>query len=130
MRYVLWAVGGLIVLVAALVLWPRGGGTQPYLAEGKQLSFQLTPASTKTGINAFDLRITDRGGNPAQGDVTVEPTMPQMGHAVAPVTAGPREPGHFRAENVDLAMAGQWEITVSVNRPAGTERVVFPLLLT
>lgn len=126
MRYVLWALGGVIVVVAALVLWPSSGETQPYLAEGKQFSFRLTPASTKTGINSFDIQITDRAGNPARGNVTVEPAMPQMGHAVSPVTAAPREPGHYRVENVDLPMAGQWEIAVSMD----SERVVFPLLLT
>lgn len=128
-----------MVVVAALVLWPSGDDNQPYLAESKQLSFRLTPASTKAGINSFDLQVTDRAGNPAQGDVTVEPVMPQMGHAIAPITAGPWEPGHYKVENVDLSMAGQWEITVSMSTmslstgsmsTASTERVVFPLLLT
>ena len=123
-KYLLWALGGIVVVVSAVVLW-TGGEPQPYLAESTQLSFRLTPASTRTGLNSFDLRITDRAGNPAQGDVTVEPAMPQMGHAISPVTAPPREPGHYLVENVDLAMAGQWEITVSIE----TERVVFPLLL-
>jgi YtkA-like len=124
-KYLLWALGGIVLVVTAVVLWPRGE-PQPYLAESAQLSFRLTPASTKTGINSFDLRVTDRAGNPAQGDVTVEPVMPQMGHAVSPITAPPREPGHYMVENVDLAMAGQWEIAVSID----SERVVFPLLLT
>jgi hypothetical protein len=129
-KYLLGALGAVIVVVAALILWPSSEETQPYLAETEHLSFRLTAASTKTGINSFDLEITDRSGNPAQGDVTVEPAMPQMGHAISPVTAGPQEPGRYKVEHVDLAMAGQWEITVSLDRPAGTERVVFPLLLT
>ncbi|NKE63515.1 hypothetical protein FXN61_45075 [Lentzea sp. PSKA42] len=86
----------------------------------------LTPASTKSGGNSFDLRITDRFGNPAQGsEVVVEPAMPQMGHALAPITAAALEPGHYQV-GADLFMAGQWEITVSFD----TERVVIPLLLT
>lgn len=122
----LWALGAVVVAVTALLVWPSGE-TQPYLAESTQHSFKLRPATTKTGANSFDLEITDRSGNPARdGSVTVEPVMPQMGHAVSPITAGPREPGRYKVENVDLPMAGQWEITVSLN---GSERVVFPLLL-
>ncbi|MDX3659957.1 FixH family protein [Streptomyces sp. ID05-26A] len=120
-------VGGVIALVAALVvLWPRGVEARPHLAESAQLRFELTPTSTKTGSNVFDLRITDRSGNAADGDVTVEPAMPQMGHALAPITAAPQAPGRYQVAGVDLFMAGQWEITVSLR----SERVVIPLLLT
>jgi hypothetical protein len=127
MKYVLWALGAVVVAVTVLLVWPGSGETQPYLAETQQHKFELTPASTRTGANSFDLEITDRAGNPARaGSVTVEPAMPQMGHAVSPITAGPREPGRYKVENVDLPMPGQWEITVSLN---GSERVVFPLLL-
>jgi nitrogen fixation protein FixH len=132
MKYVLWALGVVVVAVTALVVWPKDGESQQYLAETGQHRFELTPASTKTGVNSFDLEITDRAGNPAKADsVTVEPAMPQMGHAVSPITAGPREPGRYKVENVDLPMAGQWEITVSISTGSldGSERVVFPLLL-
>jgi hypothetical protein len=126
-RHVAGVLAGVIAMVAALVvLWPRSVEAQPQLAESAQLRFVLTPASTKTGRNSFDLRVTDRAGHPAQGAVTVEPAMPQMGHALAPITAGPAEPGRYEVGDVDLLMAGQWEITVSLN----AERVVIPLLLT
>jgi hypothetical protein len=49
-----------------------------------------------------------------------------MGHALAPITAAPQAPGRYRVTGVDLLMAGQWEITVSLR----SERVVIPLLLT
>ncbi|KOV83886.1 hypothetical protein ADL03_19315 [Nocardia sp. NRRL S-836] len=118
---------GVVALVGVLVvLWPRSVEAQPHLAETERLRFVLTPESTRTGTNSFDLRVTDRSGGPAQGEVTVEPAMPQMGHAVAPITAAPQEPGHYRVGGVELFMAGQWEITVSLN----AERVVIPLLLT
>lgn len=117
----------LAVAGALVVLWPRTVEAQPHLAESAQLRFVLTPATTKSGVNTFDLRITDRAGNPAQGgEVVVEPAMPQMGHAIAPITAGPAEPGRYQVGDVELFMAGQWEITVSLN----AERVVIPLLLT
>ena len=126
-RHVAFVLAGVIALAGALVVvWPRGVEAQPQLAESARLRVVLTPASTKTGPNSFDLRITDRSGHPAQGAVTVEPAMPQMGHALAPITAGPAEPGRYEVGGVDLLMAGQWEITVSLN----AERVVIPLLLT
>ena len=122
------AVVAAVIAVAAalLVLWPRGVEARPHLAESAQLRFELTPASTRSGSNSFDLRITDRSGNAADGDVTVEPAMPQMGHALAPITAAPRAPGRYEVAGVDLFMAGQWEITLSLRG----ERVVIPLLLT
>lgn len=128
-RYVPGALAGVLaVLGAVVVFWPRGVEAQPHLAESGQLRFVLTPASTKSGVNSFDLRITDRSGNPAPGSdvVVVEPAMPQMGHAIAPITAGPVEPGRYEVRDVGLLMAGQWEITVSLS----AERVVIPLLLT
>ncbi|MGW6447290.1 FixH family protein [Lentzea sp. NPDC055074] len=118
--------GAIAVLAAVVVVWPRDVEAQPHLAESARLRFELTPTSTKTGSNSFDLRITDRTGNAADGDVTVEPAMPQMGHALAPITAAPQAPGRYRVAGVDLFMAGQWEITVSLR----SERVVIPLLLT
>ena len=125
-RSVLVALAAVVAVVAALVvLWPRSVEAQPHLAESGRYRFVLTPTSTKSGSNSFDLRVTDRSGNAAQGDVTVEPAMPRMGHALAPITAAPLAPGHYRVPEVDLFMAGQWEITVSL----GTERVVIPLLL-
>jgi hypothetical protein len=39
--------------------------------------------------------------------------MPQMGHATTPVAAAARGDGRYRAD-VDLYMAGQWEITVRI----------------
>lgn len=55
--------------------------------------------------------------------------MAQMGHALAPVAAGPDGPGRFRAADVGLPMSGQWEITVSLRGPGGPAQVVFPLLV-
>ncbi|MGI5499922.1 FixH family protein [Lentzea sp. CA-135723] len=126
-RSVIAVVAGVLAVVAAVVvLWPRTVEAQPHLAESSDLRFELTPDSTRSGSNAFDLRITDRSGNAADGDVTVEPAMPQMGHALAPITAAAQAPGRYRVAGVDLTMPGQWEITVSLRG----ERVVIPLLLT
>ncbi|WP_143467064.1 hypothetical protein [Lentzea kentuckyensis] len=65
-RHVAGVLAGVIAMVAALVvLWPRSVEAQPQLAESAQLRFVLTPASTKTGRNSFDLRVDRPGGPPA-----------------------------------------------------------------
>ncbi|MFD9699934.1 FixH family protein [Lentzea sp. NPDC059081] len=126
-RCALGAAAVAIALVAALlVLWPRGVEARPQVAESGQFRFELTPTTTKSGSNTLDLVVTDHSGNAANGEVTVEPAMPQMGHALAPITAAPVGPGHYRVGDVGLTMPGQWEITVSLS----AERVVIPLLLT
>lgn len=126
-RYALGALTGVIALAAALlVLWPRAVEARPQVAESTSYRFVLTPGSTRSGSTTLDLTVTDRSGNAASGDVTVEPAMPRMGHALAPITAAQVGPGHYRAGDVGLFMAGQWEITVSLS----AERVVIPLLLT
>ncbi|MCE7012044.1 FixH family protein [Kibdelosporangium philippinense] len=125
MKIVLTVLGVVIAATAALLFWPRSGDTHQLLADSARYSFKIVAQPQKPGGNSLDIEITDRAGSPATGDVTIEPAMPQMGHALSPVTAAPGKPGHFRVDNVDLPMAGQWEITVSL----GTERVVIPLLL-
>lgn len=125
MKIILTALGAVIVAAAALLLWPRSGDTHQLLADTARYSFKVAAQPLKPGGNSLDIEITDRTGTPATGDVTVEPAMPQMGHALSPITAASTQPGHFRVDNVDLPMAGQWEITVSL----GTDRVVIPLLL-
>ncbi|CAM3555376.1 FixH family protein [Kibdelosporangium persicum] len=126
MKILLTALGVAIVAVAALLLWPRSGDTHQLVADSQRYSFKVSAQPLKQGVNSLDIEITDRAGNPATGDVTIEPAMPQMGHALSPVTASPHQPGRYRVDSVDLPMAGQWEVTVSL----GTDRVVVPLLLT
>ncbi|ALG07866.1 FixH family protein [Kibdelosporangium phytohabitans] len=125
MKVLLSVLGALVVAVAALLLWPRAGETHQLVADSPRYNFKVSAQPLKQGTNTLDIEVTEKTGTPASGDVTIEPAMPQMGHALSPVTAVPTQPGRFRADNVDLPMAGQWEITVSL----GTERVVVPLLL-
>nr|WP_042181224.1 FixH family protein [Kibdelosporangium sp. MJ126-NF4]CEL14892.1 hypothetical protein [Kibdelosporangium sp. MJ126-NF4]CTQ96477.1 hypothetical protein [Kibdelosporangium sp. MJ126-NF4] len=125
MKIFLAALGALIVAVAALLFWPTTGETRQLVADSQRYTFKVVAQPLKQGTNSLDIDITDRAGAPASGEVTIEPAMPQMGHALSLVTAVQTQPGRFRVDNVDLPMAGQWEITVSL----GTERVVVPLLL-
>jgi hypothetical protein len=68
----------------------------------------------RVGISALTVEVSGDGGQPPPPEsVTFEPAMPQMGHAAPPVAAVEASPGHYRAD-VDLSMAGQWEITVRI----------------
>ncbi|ONI79268.1 hypothetical protein ALI144C_25920 [Actinosynnema sp. ALI-1.44] len=125
MKLFLSVLGALVVAVAALLLWPTSGKGHELVADSQRYSFKVNAQPLKQGTNTLDIEVTDKSGTPASGDVTIEPAMPQMGHALSPVTAVRTRPGRFRVDGVDLPMPGQWEITVSL----GTERVVFPLLL-
>jgi hypothetical protein len=130
MRLMFGAAALVVVGLLAWLLWPNGGQATVLTADTARHSVQLSVNDPKQGANSLGLRITDRGGQPASVDsVTVEPVMPQMGHALSPVVAGAEAPGSYRAADTVLPMPGQWEITVSLHAGGGTEQVVFPLLV-
>jgi nitrogen fixation protein FixH len=108
------------VIAAAIVgagiwfLWPKSADDNAATAAAGPYRVQLTGESPKVGISPVTVEITGNGGQPPTPDsVTFEPAMPQMGHATTPVTAVAQGDGRFRAD-VDLSMAGQWEITVRI----------------
>ncbi len=111
---------------AAWLLW-GGGTTKPTTQQAVSgpYTVQFSAEQPRVGGNTFAVAVT----GPAPEAVTVAPVMAQMGHALAPVPAGPDGPGHFRAADVGLPMAGQWEITVSLRGPGGPAQVVFPVLV-
>ncbi|MTE17162.1 FixH family protein [Nocardia aurantiaca] len=119
-----------VVLVAALVtwwLWPSDNAkTLPRSAAGPyQVRLSVSGGSPRPGDNTVDLDITDQHGNAATPDrVSVEPAMPQMGHALPPSTAAAVTPGHYRA-TVTLPMPGQWEIAVRLSGAPGSGSATF-----
>ncbi|MFC9253776.1 FixH family protein [Amycolatopsis thailandensis] len=116
------------VLVAAIVawlVWPSGGGEQVQRSTQGPYTVQLSVEDPRQGGNVFALTVT--GATPDV--VTVEPVMPQMGHALTPSPAIAQAPGRFRTGDVLLPMSGQWEITVSLRGPSGATQHVFPLLV-
>jgi hypothetical protein len=120
-----------LVAVLVLVFWPDGSGGQAvFTTSTGQHTVRLSVDGLQRGTNSFGLEVTDADGTPSAVDrVTVEPVMPQMGHALAPIEARTEAPGRFRADNADLPMSGPWELTVSLHAASGTEHVVFPLLV-
>ncbi|WP_290057506.1 hypothetical protein [Amycolatopsis solani] len=122
-------IAAVAVVAAGLLtwlLWP-GGGAKPTTQQAVSgpYTVQFSADRPRIGGNTFAVAVT----GPAPEAVTVAPVMAQMGHALAPVPAGPDGPGRVRAAGVGLPMAGQWEITVSLRGPGGAAQVVFPLLV-
>ncbi|WP_197739701.1 FixH family protein [Mycolicibacterium sp. P1-18] len=88
---------------------------------------QLTGESPRAGISPVTVEITGAGGEPATPDsVTFEPAMPQMGHATTPVTAVALGDGRYRAD-VDLSMAGQWDVTVRITASSQVHEAVLSI---
>lgn len=79
------------------------------------------PGPPIKGTNAMTIEILDAAGQPVDGAmVTVTPWMPDHAHgsAVKPVIT-PTGGGKYEVEKVYLAMAGLWQIKVSVQPPSG-----------
>src|SRR5690242_9995376 len=96
-----------VVGLLAWLLWPGGSSQTVLTADTAQHSVQLSVDDPRQGANSIGLHITDHAGKPATVDsVTVEPVMPQMGHALTPVTAGAEAPGNYRAADTELPMPG------------------------
>jgi nitrogen fixation protein FixH len=96
------------------LLWPRPSDNSAATAIAGPYLIQLTGESPKVGISPVTVEITGTGAQaPTPDSVTFEPAMPQMGHATTPVAAAAQGDGRYRAD-VDLSMAGQWEITVRI----------------
>lgn len=115
-----------VAVLGAWWLWP-GTTTTPQRMTAGPYQVQLTvgDGAPHTGDNPVQLEITDERGDPAKPDrVSIEPAMPQMGHAVPSAAATSVTPGDYRA-TVNLPMPGQWEITVDLSGPSGSGRATF-----
>lgn len=90
-----------------------------------------TPAPPAKGMNALTVRVVAGGGAPVEGaTVTLEPFMPDHGHgsaAVPKVTA--QGDGKYAIENVYLAMAGLWVLTVKVSSGGAVHEAKFSFCL-
>jgi hypothetical protein len=111
---VIAAIAAAIVGAGIWLLWPKSMDDSAATASAGPYLVQLTGESPKIGISPVTVEITGNGGQPPAPDsVTFEPAMLQMGHATTPVVATAQGDGRYRAD-VDLSMAGQWEITVRI----------------
>jgi hypothetical protein len=111
---VIAALAAAVVGAGIWLLWPKSMDDSAPTATAGPYLVQLTGESPKVGISPVTVEITGNEGRPPTPDsVTFEPAMPQMGHATTPVAAVAQGDGRYRAD-VDLSMAGQWDITVRI----------------
>lgn len=110
----------LMVVVTAVVsagfwwMWPQSANSGAAAVAAGPYLVEPIGEMPKVGTSPLTVEIFGNGGQPPTPDsVAFEPAMPQMGHATAPVAATAQGGGRYRAD-VDLYMAGQWEITVRI----------------
>lgn len=120
-----------LVLVGAIWLFTSGGPGPLELRSGTaNYAVRLRLDTPKVGPNPVSVEISDLNGQPVTADeVTIEPLMLEMNHALPPTPASPRTPGTYRAEHVDLLMTGRWELTVGIRRGGVLEYATFTLVL-
>ncbi len=91
------------------------------------------PSPPSKGKNTLTLQVLDAGGKPVDGaTLSIVPTMPDHGHgtSVVPVVTPLGADGKYTASDVYLAMAGLWEVKITVQVPGGaTSDVTFAFCL-
>ncbi|WP_197381795.1 FixH family protein [Mycolicibacterium mengxianglii] len=111
---VIASIAAAVVGAGIWLLWPKSIDDSAAAATAGPYRVQLIGESPKVGISPVTVEITGNGGQPPTPDsVTFEPAMTQMGHATTPAAAVAQGGGRYRAD-VDLSMAGQWDITVRI----------------
>ena len=91
------------------------------------LEMVLPGGVLKAGGNAFDMIVHDKDDKDVVGaDLVIMPWMPSMGHGVVekPVVTE-RGGGIYSVSNVNLIMAGHWELRVQVMKDGLTDAGVF-----
>ena len=111
---VIAAIAAAVVGAGVWLLWPKSTDDGAATATAGPYRVQLIGESPKAGISPVTVEITGNESQPPTPDsVSLEPAMPQMGHATTPVATVAQGDGRYRAD-VDLSMAGQWDITVRI----------------
>ena len=84
------------------------------------------PAPPVKGNNNWVLRVLDAAGAPVTGaTLTVVPKMPDHGHGTSIVPTITPMGDTYRVDNVNLFMAGLWEVTITVSAGANSDFGVF-----
>ncbi|GAA3014222.1 FixH family protein [Actinokineospora diospyrosa] len=125
------------LLAGALIIWwvAPGDDTVDLHAGTTSYSVRLSVTDPAVGTNTVDVEVADLSGTLIAADeVILEPVMVDMGHALTPTALTPTaakagQPGHYRAERIDLPMTGPWELTVTIRHRNTTERAVFSLVV-
>jgi hypothetical protein len=107
------AIAVAVLGAGAWLLWPTANDPTTSAATAGPYLVRIAGDPPKVGVGALTVEVSGDGQAPAPESVTLEPAMPQMGHAATPVVATAEGSGRYRAD-VDLSMPGQWEITVRI----------------
>jgi membrane fusion protein, copper/silver efflux system len=96
---------------------PAKSGPQQKKVQGLTLTLTTQPEKPKPGDNTFRLKITDNSGQPVkEAQVGFMFQMNMQGMAPSKAEAKLSKDGSYEA-NGNLAMAGPWDVTVTVRRP-------------
>ncbi len=100
--------------------------------EDTDLEVNLVVDPNRVGFNEIHLYVLDRTGRPVSDieDVTVELTQPERD--IGPIVREPfvAGPGHWQLNGRDLAVPGEWELTVVLGVDRFTEqRVTVPVVV-
>jgi hypothetical protein len=113
-----------VVAVLAFLFWPRPAQPVEVTGQAGDHRVRLLVGSPAVGLQDLTLEVAGTVDR-----LVVAPTMVEMGHASAPVTATAVAPGRFAAQDVEFFMPGRWDVTVTVHGPEGSDDVVLPVLI-
>ena len=100
---------------------PAKGGPMEKKAGDLILTLSTQPEKTKAGENTLRLRIVDKSGKPVtDAQVSFQYTMAMPGMVLSKAEAKHSKDGFYDAK-ANFGMAGQWDLTVSIQRPGQKE---------
>jgi Cu(I)/Ag(I) efflux system membrane fusion protein len=107
------------------------GGMPRYRAGDLEIAIDIDPATAQVGDNKIMIEVRDSNGQPVQGiEIDAFAQMPAMGAMPAmraPADLEEMGPGRYEG-SVDLAMRGEWPLTVKIKDPQrGDKRLQFDL---
>lgn len=88
---------------------------------------RITPELNYKGRYDWSVQLFDSKERPVSGaSITVKPRMPGHGHGTSPVTVREGdEAGVYELLNVNLYMAGLWQVPLAVTSGETSDRIVF-----
>jgi hypothetical protein len=104
------------------------GITQASMDGSIKVSFvDAQPAPPSKGANTWTIQVTDAHGTPVAGAaISVKPFMPEHGHgsSATPIVTPKGADGTYQVTNIELFMAGLWQITFTVTPASGPNQAV------
>ncbi|TVP77671.1 MAG: hypothetical protein EA352_03240 [Gemmatimonadales bacterium] len=113
----------LVLLLILPLLGCRGGGAPDDLPVEVAIQVAPTPPVVGPALVMVDL-LDAEGDDPVEGArVRLEGTMTHAGMVPVHAHAEEREPGHYRVEEFEFTMGGDWILRVHIELKDGAEGV-------